>query len=191
MANQDIVSIQKRLKDLLPNKRYMHTLGVQYTAANLAMRYGCDIKEAQIAGLLHDCAKYMSDEKILHKCRKYQLPVTELEERNPYLLHGKLGAYLAEHEYGITSKKIQSAILYHTTGKPNMSQMEKIIFAADYMEPGRKMVPGLNDVRKEIYRNLDKAVVAILKNTLSYLKNENEKEIDPMTIRAYDYYKNL
>ena len=82
-------------------KRFVHTQGVEYTAAALAMRYGEDVERAQVAGLLHDCAKCMGNDKLLSACEKHHIPVTDVERRNPYLLHAKVGSYLAKEEYKV------------------------------------------------------------------------------------------
>ncbi|MDD6208849.1 MAG: bis(5'-nucleosyl)-tetraphosphatase (symmetrical) YqeK [Clostridiales bacterium] len=186
-----IAKIQDKLKDKLSEKRFQHTLGVQYTCACMAMRYGEDVYLASLAGLLHDCVKYMSDEKLLEKCMKYQIPVRDVEQRNPYLLHAKLGAYYAKEKYGVSDSRVLSAITWHTTGKPDMNLLEKILFAADYLEPGRKQIPGLTDVRRLAFVDIDQTVALILKNTLSYLDGMNSKEIDSYTREAYEYYSNL
>lgn len=179
-----------KLQKVLTQKRYTHTLGVSYTAAALAMKYGYDIKKAQVAGLLHDCAKCNSDEKMLEKCIKNKIEMTDVEKRNPYLLHAKLGAYLAKKEYGIEDTEVLSAIAYHTTGRPAMSELEKIVFISDYIEPNRKEIRGLSKIRKTAFENLDEAVFLILEHTLLYLKEENgKKEIDLTTEEAFEYYK--
>lgn len=192
IIEEKISELQDKLGQELKKKRYMHTLGVQYTAANLAMCYGEDMMRASLAGLLHDCAKCMPDKKLLICCRKYELPISETEERNPYLLHAKLGAYFAKEKYKIEDEELLSSIIYHTTGRPNMTLLEKIIFTADYIEPGRKQIDQLTTIRNMAYHDLDKAVYIILKNTLSFLREQEQKgkkEIDPMTIEAYNYYE--
>ena len=97
----DVIRIRKKLKKKLDEQRYEHTLGVAFTAMSLAMKYDVDLHKAELAGLLHDCAKCMPDERKLHKCEKYNIPISETERKNPSLLHSKLGAYLAEHKYGV------------------------------------------------------------------------------------------
>ena len=169
--------------------RFEHTIGVEYTAAALAMRYGCDIKNAQAAGLLHDCAKCLTDEKRLALCKKGNIPVTELEKRRPFLLHAKTGAYLAETKYGITNPDILNAIRNHTTGRPSMSLLEKIVFIADYIEPGRTQAPNLSKIRELAFVDIDQALFIILEDTLSYLKAAGS-ELDPMTEETWLYYKN-
>lgn len=184
----ELKKIRKSVEKVQDAKRFEHTLGVEYTAAALAMRYGSDINNARIAGLLHDCAKCFSDEKRLSICRKNHIKVTEVERKNPFLLHAKVGACLAREKYGIKEPDVLNAIQNHTTGRKNMSLLEKIIFVADYIEPGRKQVPGLSEIRKLAFIDLDEAVLQILENTLDYLRNSGG-EIDPMTEVTCNYYR--
>ena len=153
--------LTKEMQKVQDPKRFTHTLGVEYTAAALAMRYSEDVERAQIAGLLHDCAKCMENDKLLSVCEKYHLPATDVETRNPYLLHARVGSYLAKKEYKIEDPEILSAILYHTTGRPGMTLLEKIIFTADYIEPGRKQAPNLTQIRHLAFTDLDAAVTKI------------------------------
>lgn len=191
---KDLMDIEKDLQKVLSAKRYFHTQGVMYTSSALAMCYGADIKKALFAGLLHDCAKYLSEEEQLRQCKKHHLLIREIEKNNPYLLHAKVGAYFAASKYGIKDEEILSAITWHTTGKPKMSLLDKIIFTADYIEPGRKEIEGLKEIRQMAFKDIDRAVYQILYNTLNYLKKnkgERKKEIDCMTQEAYNYYKEL
>ena len=181
--------IRKAVQKAQDAKRFEHTLGVEYTAAALAMRYGSDIDSARAAGLLHDCAKCLSDEKRLSICRKNHIPVTEVERKNPFLLHAKAGAYLAREKYGIKDPDILNAIRSHTTGRKNMSLLEKIIFVADYIEPGRKHAPNLTDIRKLAFLDINRALVEILKDTLRYLEASGG-DIDPMTEETWKFYNN-
>lgn len=183
-------ALQKQLVKELDSKRYEHTLGVAYTAAAMAMRYGVDMKKAQIAGLLHDCAKCVPDEKKISLCTKNKLKVSDVERKNPGLLHAKLGGYLANKEYKINDEDILNAITNHTTGRPEMSILEKIIFIADYIEPGRKTAPNLTYLRKLSFEDIDKAMLEILENTFKYLKETNAI-IDDMSEQTYLYYKKI
>ena len=181
------------LQSTLRPKRYIHTLGVAYTAANLANCFmkEKDVKRAKIAGLLHDCAKYMTDDEMLALCEKYGISLSKIEKQNPALVHGKLGAYFAKHRYGIEDEEICTAILYHTTGKPQMTTLEKIIYIADYIEPNRSMKCSpysLEQVRKESFRNLDKRLIMILTNTVEYLKKSHSL-IDELTLKTYESYQ--
>ncbi|MCD8154854.1 MAG: bis(5'-nucleosyl)-tetraphosphatase (symmetrical) YqeK [Clostridiales bacterium] len=186
----DLRKMEKKLAKYLDEDRYVHTLGVMYTCTALAMAYGCDLEAAQAAGLLHDCAKCIPNKKKLKMCAQHKIPVTEFEEQHPFLLHAKLGAYIARHKYDITDEEILSAIACHTTGKPHMTLLEKIVYIADYIEPGRDKAPDLPFVRKLAFSDLDECMYEILKDTLAYLE-ENPKELDHTTTEAYIYYKDL
>ena len=186
-VDKDNKKIRKRMEKELDTKRYEHTLGVAYTAMALAMRYEAPIKNAELAGLLHDCAKCISNEKKITICEKHNINITEIERRNPFLLHAKVGSFLAMDMYKVHDKNVINAILNHTTGRPGMSLLEKIIFVADYIEPNRKQAPNLSQIRKQAFVDIDEAILWILRDTLKYLDGTAE-EIDPMTRKTYDYY---
>lgn len=190
MKDIDVYKLQIKIKKALEVKRYEHTLGVAYTAAGLAFAYEADAKKAFVAGLLHDCAKCLSHQKRLSVCKKNHIEVTETEKENPVLLHAKVGAFYANEKYGIDDVDVIHSILYHTTGRPDMSVLEKIIYVADYIEPHRKKLPRLTEIRKMAYVDLDMAVYMILENSLSYLDNSSSK-IDPKTKETYDFYKDI
>lgn len=188
MKRPDLAKIRKAMKNALDSKRYEHTMGVAYTAAAMAMHYGVDMESALIAGMLHDCAKCISDQKRISICEKNHIPVSETERKNPSLLHAKVGAYYAREKYHITDPDILNAIENHTTARPGMSDLEKIIFISDYIEPNRKQAPNLAEIRKTAFEDLDKTLIRILEDTLTYL-SKSELAIDRMTQITYDYYK--
>lgn len=191
---KSLEEIQVELKKVLKRKRYQHTVGVRYTAQAMAMCFDEDIEKAGYAGMLHDCAKYLSDEEMLVECRKHHIVCSDTEKIRPSLLHAKLGACYAKEFYGVEDDKVLSGIRWHTTGKPGMSNFEKIIFIADYIEPGRKMIPGMEEIRRAAFCNLDEAMFLILENTLSYLEDTSKSRkdmIDSYTEDAYDFYKEL
>ena len=190
MKIADIKKIRKNMEKSLDCKRFEHTLGVAYTAAALAMCYDVDVNKAQTAGLLHDCAKCISNEKKIQICEKHNIMINEVERENPFLLHAKVGSYLAMKQYNIHDQDIINAILNHTTGRPAMSDLEKIIYVADYIEPGRKQAPNLTNVRRLAFQDLDAALIHILSDTLQYLNSINAP-IDQMTQKTYDYYRAL
>lgn len=183
----DLKKIKKKLKNELDESRYEHTIGVMDTAACLAMRYGADLTQALVAGLLHDCAKCIPNDKKLKLCRKNGIEVTPFEEKAPFLLHASLAPWMAEHEYHVSDPAILSAIACHTTGKPDMSLLDKIVFIADYIEPGRNKAPGLPEIRRLSFTEIDKALIRILSDTLDYLASSNDP-IDPATQNVLDYY---
>lgn len=188
MGTISLKKLRHAMEKTLEPKRYEHTLGVAYTAASLAMVHEVDVEKALIAGMLHDCAKCMPFHKQLSLCEKNHISLSEVEcTDNSPLLHAKAGSALARTEYDITDEDILNAISYHTTGRPAMSSLEKIIYIADYIEPGRKMLPNLSLVRKKAYQDLDDTMCQILNDTLAHLE-EKGGNIDPMTRETYQFY---
>ena len=187
MTKSEFRDIKKELEDILDSKRYEHTLGVAYTAACLAMRYDYNMEKAYIAGLLHDCAKCMSNKDKIEYCEKHDIPISEVEQDNPSLLHAKVGAEMSRRKFDIEDPEIYQAIFYHTTGHPNMSLLDKIIYISDYMEPHRDEAPNLALVRKQVFVDIDQALLTILKDSVAYL-DKSDKTVDPMTMETYLYY---
>lgn len=186
----DLDAFSKKLKKHQDKCRFEHTMGVMYTAAALAMAYGADIEKARTAGLLHDCAKCIPNEKKIKLCKKMGVSITEIEEKAPFLLHAKLGAAIAAKKYGVEDEEILSSIRWHTTGKPAMSELDKIVYIADYIEPGRSKAPNLQQVRQLAFADLDECMYQILKDSLEYLKS-NPKTLDTATKDAYAYYEEI
>ena len=187
MADYDFAKIEKKLSKYLDEDRFQHTMGVMYTSACLAMVHGYDIKDAQVSGLLHDCAKCIPNKKKLKMCSEHNIPVSDFERSHPFLLHSRLGAYIAHEKYGIDDQEILSAINYHTTGRREMSLLEKIIYIADYIEPNRREIPGLSKIRQIVFQNIDQAICLSSERTIRYLE-DNGNKIDPMTIKTYEFY---
>ncbi|MCR4655444.1 MAG: bis(5'-nucleosyl)-tetraphosphatase (symmetrical) YqeK [Lachnospiraceae bacterium] len=183
----EISLIESRMKKTLKESRFRHTVSVAHMAAALAMKYNAPLYKAMAAGMLHDCAKRYSEEELLLRCRKKGLEIRKAEEENPALLHSKYSAFLAETKYGTDDPEILSAITWHTTGKPDMSLLDKIIFTADYIEPYRNHSDRLPMIREQAFTDLDGAVLTILEDTLKYLKKRNIP-FDEMTLLTYDYY---
>lgn len=190
MAVFDYIKAEKKLSKYIDEERLEHTKGVRYTCACLAMAYGADLEKAQIAGLLHDCAKCIPNKKKLKMCEEHNIPVSDFEREHPFLLHAKLGAYLAEKKYNIQDEDILNSIVYHTTGRRNMSVLEKIVYIADYIEPMRYKALNLSEIRKLAFTDLDECMYKILNDTLEYL-NGSSDEIDYATVEAYEFYKEL
>lgn len=186
----DLNAFAKKLKKHQDKYRFQHTQGVRYTAAALAMAHGYDLEKAETAGLLHDCAKCIPNDKKLKICSKNQIAVSEIEYSAPFLLHAKVGVYVAREKYKVEDPEILSAIRWHTTGKSDMSILDKIIYLADYIEPGRNKAPNLNTVRALAFRDLDECMYQVLKDTLAYLGN-NPKTLDSATKDAFDFYEKL
>ncbi len=187
---EQIFTYRKQLKSKLEPMRYEHSLSVSYTCMALAMRYGYDLKRAELAGLLHDCAKRYGDNELIVKCQKHNIVLTEGELKAPAVIHAKYGAWMAEHKFGVCDEEILSAIRCHTAGKPDMGTLDKILYIADYIEPRRNKASNLEKMRYLAFQDLDQTMYEILAGTLAYLKRKNAN-IDPMTRQAYEYFEGL
>lgn len=188
MNQNELHELRKKLKKRLDKGRYEHTKGVMYTAGCLAMAHEASVERAMLAGLLHDCAKCIPNEEQIRLCKKNDIHISSVEYECPYLLHAKLGAYLAETEYGVSDPQILHAIRVHTTGEPDMSVLDKILYIADYIEPGRNKAPNLEKVRKLAFQDLNACMAQILCDMLPYL-SEKGGAIDPTTRHTYEFYR--
>ncbi len=182
-----IKDLKKDLKKQMDDSRFEHTMGVMYTCGALAMRYGYDLDKAMLAGLMHDCAKCLPNAKKLRMAEKHHLEISDLERKNPFMLHAKLGAYLARKKYDIEDQEILDAIRWHTTGRPEMTLLDKIVYVADYIEPRRDKAPHLPEIRQLAFVDLDRTLIRILEDTLGYL-GDSPEHVDYMTKKTYDYY---
>lgn len=186
-----IETMREKLQSALSVKRYIHTMGVAEEAIKLAEIYGTqkDQQKAQAAGLLHDCAKDYPEEMRLRFCRDYKVKLDDVMERQTDLIHPFLGAEVARREYLVTDGEILDAIRYHTTGRADMSLLEKIIFIADYIEPNREKFEGLEEARRLAYLDLDMAMRYILEETIAFVKQRG-RLLHPLSLEALEYYKN-
>ncbi len=133
-----IEEITKYLENTLSQSRFSHTLGVAETARNLAQKWGADEDAAYLAGLVHDCAKEIDKNEAIGLLEERGYTVDEVEKKALGLLHAPLGAFLARERFGITNEEILDSIKFHTTGRVGMTLLDKIIYVADFIEPGRK-----------------------------------------------------
>ena len=190
-SRENIDLIKADLKEKLPKKRYEHTLGVAYTAAALAMCYGEDILKAELAGILHDVAKAKKSFELKDDMKGYIDPYTDgayvalIADKAPQILHAIYAPYLAKKDYKIEDKDILSAIRWHTTGKKDMTMLEKIVFVADYIEPNRKKLPDLDRIRTLSFHNISEAVKVTAKSTIEYLGSQG-MYIDKFTYELSD-----
>lgn len=176
------VEIERRLTERLSEKRMRHVHGVAKTAERLARRFGACPGQARLAGLLHDCAREYAKRELLQIASARGLSLTALERAAPVLLHAPVGALRAREIYGIEDAQVLRAIALHTTGGAGMTQLDKIIYLADMIEPSRDY-PGVAALRREAEVNLDKAVFAALGQSLAYMLRRGEL-IHPDTVVA-------
>lgn len=160
------------LKINLKESRLRHSLSVSKTAVLLAAKYDQNIEKARIAGLVHDCAKNMTETQFIKVATDHEIVLNEIEKRNPSILHGLVGSIIAKEKMGICDEDILMAIRYHTTGRKNMSILEKVIYIADYIEPLRQF-SGVDELRCLIEIDLDSAVLKSFDNSINYIINQN------------------
>ena len=168
----------------LKPKRMPHVLGTEHEAAVLARRYGADVTSARIAALLHDCTKKLSMEEQLALCEQYGIALDELERKNLKLLHAKTGAAIARDLFGV-SDEIYWAIYWHTTGKADMTKLEKVIYLADYIEPSRDF-PGVEKLRRAVHADLEHGLLMALEDSIEEMRQRGNP-VHPNTVEARDY----
>jgi len=182
----DIKQIEKTLKGMLPERRLKHSLNVSKCAVKLSEIYECDKEKAEIAGLVHDCAKYFTDEQIEDSIKRFNVELDPLEVNNIALSHSVIGSYVVVDIFNIKDKEIINAIKYHTTGKENMSLLEKIIYMADLIEEDRNF-PRVEELRELTYSGkLEEALLLSFNNTIKFVIDNNQL-IHPRTIKARNY----
>lgn len=165
----------------MPEKRWLHTKGVMETAVKLAQQYGANPEKADLAAILHDVAKYwpvlqLKDVLVDNKLND------ELLQHDKQLWHAEVGAFVAERDYGITDQEVLDAIRYHTSGRVQMTLLDKVVCLADYMEPGRDF-PGVNNIRELANHSLEEALAAGFDSTISFLVSRKQI-IYPLTVLA-------
>lgn len=187
----DYIKIEEKelldwLKENLDEERYEHSLGVAECAMQLAEKYGLNKEKAYVAGLLHDCAKCFSTGKLI-KMTCGTVKVDEEEKKNYKTLHAPVSAYVAEHDFGVSDESILSAIRWHTVGKKNMTNFEKIIFVADKIEERTREEKYAGPIRKclEEENGLNRALLQCYKQTIKSLVDRDLK-ICTVTIDIYN-----
>lgn len=190
MFRKRIYEIREQLKKSLPLERYEHSINVSLISSALAMCYDVDIQKAELAGLLHDCAKGIKPEKLEILLKKAGILLSEEDKKTPQNFHAIYGPILAEQVYDIKDKEIYSAIRWHTTGCKNMQILDKIIYIADYIEPIRDKAKNLSNIRQSAFSDLDITMYKILEETISHLQKK-KAFIHPKTFEAYEWFQEM
>ena len=178
--------MEYKLKKALDHQRYEHTLGVEKTAREMARVFGVDEEKAALAGLLHDCAKCMPLEKML-KAAKHE-EIDSVMKESKALMHAVAGRCVARDIYGVEDEAVLDAIRWHTTGRAEMTELDKIIYLADMIEPNRKPYPGLEPLRALCMKDLDQAMHTALEMSLRHVE-EQGKTLHPDTMAALAAYE--
>lgn len=180
----DYETLLQNLKEKLSKKRYIHTLAVVKRALEYAEIYQVDKENVALTALAHDVAKELSEEEIAFYLKKYNIFLDEIEQQNERLLHQKIGAYICQYEYHFHPDMVQT-VRYHTTGRADMSLLEKIIYLADATEEGRNY--DMKSYVETIKRDINKGLVEVLKESIHRLVEANQV-IHLDTIQCYNYY---
>ncbi|WP_064092426.1 bis(5'-nucleosyl)-tetraphosphatase (symmetrical) YqeK [Rossellomorea aquimaris] len=173
----------QKVKSHLTEHRYVHTCGVMETAIQLAKKFGADEKKAELAAIFHDYAKFRNKDEMKTIIIEEKLS-SDLLKFNSELWHAPVGAILVQREVGIEDQEVLDAIRYHTSGREQMTTLEKVIYLADYIEPNRQF-PGVEEVRELSNTSLDKGIIKALQNTMTFLMKKNQG-IYPDTFRFYN-----
>jgi len=186
MANDlnQLSRIEAYLRENLSPARFKHVLGVRETAIALAKQHGIDEDEAELAALLHDCAKDRSDDELLALAKRHGLQVDEYEKQTPSLLHGKVAPFVAIEQFGVTDETVFAAVRYHSTGAVKMRPLDQLLFVADFCEPNRPYTAA-QEVRDLAERNLEAAVLEVMQFKLrkTLLKKQ---PVHPNSFHAYN-----
>lgn len=184
-AQPELSWLREKAYACLKPKRIAHVAGCESEAVKLAMRWGEDPETAAEAGILHDITKKLNFDEQLILCGKYDIINDNLELKSPKLLHAKTGAALARDLFGV-SDRVYEAIRWHTTGKPDMTLLEKIIYLADYIEPTRDF-PGVEKLRELCYEDIDEAMALGLSMSLEDIRSYGEEPYKD-TVEACRWY---
>lgn len=164
----DLDLIMEHLKNSISSNRYTHSINVSATAAKLAEYYGCDAEKAGIAGLVHDCARELNRSLLLNHLAEESIEADDLTKSVNELLHGPAAVHICRKVFGIDDEEILNAVRYHTTGRENMSLLERIIYLSDCIEPGR-CFKGVEELRGLAFDNLNKALLLAFDLSIQYI----------------------
>ena len=174
-----------KMETVMPEKRLRHCLGVEKAARELAEHFGLDVEKAGLAGLLHDYAKKVSDEDFLSLIDKYQLN-PDLKNWGNNVWHGMVGIYKIQEDLGVKDPEILRAIEIHTVGSGTMSELDKVVYVADYIEHNRDF-PGVDKARELAQRSLNQAVAYETARTVEHLARKG-MPIYPQTLETYNAF---
>ena len=184
LAEPKAVEIEKYLKSKLTPERYTHVLSVRELALDLAKKYGADLRQVNLAVLLHDCAKWMRTSEQYETAANHGIRLDEIEHHNPSLLHALIGVEFAVSHFDVDNPEILNAIRIHTTGSGKMTLIDKILYVADFAEPKRNHAEA-HSVRELAYQDLNKAVFEVSRYKIEHLLAKGVL-IHPHTIDAYN-----
>ena len=181
---EDIELSKQQVKEKVSEKRFAHSIGVMNMCEKLAKQYGADEKKAKLIGIVHDIAKEMSDEEMLEYVRKNKIAITETEKQIPQILHGKIAADMCKKKYDFDDEMCE-AIAYHTTGKENMTLLQKVLFVGDKIDETRTY-DSAKELRNIAFQSLDEAIIKNIDETLK-INIKRKSLIVEESIKARNY----
>lgn len=174
----------------LTPERCAHTLRVANLAESLAKTVGADPRKARLAGLFHDIGRSVKPSQLLAEAKRYGIAVDSIQEKEPHILHADVGAAIARNEFGVDDSETLQAIARHTLGSPEMSLLDKVLYLADHLEPGRNL-PWSKALIARAKSDLDGAVGEVAKRTLEFVRSKNGA-LHPRTVDTWNRYsKNI
>ena len=188
MENIDLNKLKNDIRQKMSTKRYIHTLGVAEKAKELAIKYKVDLYKVELAALLHDVCKEMDKDKLKNICKeKFPNEIDKKALENTEILHGFVGAVLAQEKYGIIDNDVLDAIKYHTIGKKSLCLIGRIIYIADVVEKNRDY-PEVYEMRKEVDKDMDQGIIYSIEKIIAFSKKK-EVYIHPNTLEMYEWLK--
>ncbi len=181
MSREDIINYMSQRLDTY---RMRHCLGVEAESIRLAKRFGCYAGKAAMAGLMHDCAKWMSDDEYIQRSKDYGIKIDAVMLDNPSLLHGSAAAHVMKHDFGITDQEVLDAVCYHCIPRADMEPLDMVISVADLIEPNRDF-DGVAEIREIAGKDLIEAYIATKANVMRHVANRKAM-MHPSMIYAYN-----
>ena len=186
----NIHQMEEKLKNVLSQKRFDHSIGVMEVAMKMAEHFGCDVEKARLAGLLHDCAKEIDKDDAVRLCDELGIELDDEKRVQKGLIHADLGAEIMKREYGVSDKEIYNAVKYHTMGRADMTGLDKILYLADFIEPTRREFEGLEKLRSLCFSDLDEAMLFAINLSISFVTGKG-KTLHEQTIKTKAYFTKL
>ncbi|MBI5206177.1 MAG: bis(5'-nucleosyl)-tetraphosphatase (symmetrical) YqeK [Candidatus Firestonebacteria bacterium] len=180
-----LLEVQRWLKEKMDENLYHHSIASSELAVEIARRYKADEEKAQIAALIHDCAKIYSPKELLDFAKAFNIQLDDIEKENPSLLHALIGVDIFEKAFGTVHSSIKRAVRLHTTGDANMEILDKVIYVSDSLEPNRHY-PGLIQIREIARRDLDYSLYMILQRKIQH-SMESRKQIHPRVLSTWNW----
>ncbi|MBI4652608.1 bis(5'-nucleosyl)-tetraphosphatase (symmetrical) YqeK, partial [Candidatus Desantisbacteria bacterium] len=180
-----ILEVQRWLKERMDENLYIHSISSAELAGEIAKKYGASEEKAQLACLIHDCAKPYTIKDQLGFAKSFNIQLDEIEKNNPSLLHALIGPEIFEKTFGVIHPSVKRAVRLHTTGDANMELLDKVVYVADSLEMNRHY-PGLVQIREKVRWDIDSALFLVLQHKIHHTM-ENRRQIHPRVLAMWNW----